>query len=110
MDSRTGSLSSGGSTSAAAKSQTDDLVRVARELLNVAGYPMGQSKVSRIVRTFESKVAGNGWSFVDYFANKIQMDADQRRALLARPEIARVIGYADPTGETAVANVMRGAR
>jgi hypothetical protein len=101
---------SGGTTCAEAKSQTERLIRIARNVLDAAGYPMGQNKVSRIVRTFEARVAGNGWSFFDYFANSIQLDAQRRRELLARPDIARVICYADPTGETAVSRVMRQRR
>jgi hypothetical protein len=98
---------SGGTTSAEAESQVERLVRIAHSVLDATGYAMGSSKVRRIVRTFEARVAGNGWSFFDYFANSIQLDAARRRELLNRPDIARVICYADPTGEMAVANVLR---
>lgn len=101
---------SGGITGAEAKGQTERLIRVAQMLLIESGYPMGARRVNRLARDFESRVAGNGWSFFDYFANRIQLDAQKRRELLSRPDIARVIAYADPTGETAVNNVMKGAR
>ena len=98
---------SGGTTSAEATGQTERLIRIAWTVLKNTGYPMGGSKVRRLVRTFEARVAGNGWSFFDYFANSIQLDAEHRRQLLNRPEVRRVISYADPTGETAVNRVMR---
>lgn len=92
---------SGGTTSAEAR------VRAAHAVLDECGYSMSHSKVMRLVRTFERSVAPNGFSFFDFFANAIQLDAAQRRSLLAAPDVARAISYADPTGETAVHNVMR---
>lgn len=99
---------SGGTTCAEAKSQTEALLRLAHAIIDNCGVRMGPNKVSRIVRTFEARVAGNGWSFFDFLANTIQLDAERRRQLLNNPDIARVISYADPTGEAAVNNVMRG--
>ena len=102
----TASHASGGNTSAEAR------IRAAHAVLDHCGYPMSPSKVMRLVRTFESRVAANGFSFFDFFANAIQLDAARRRAMLADPDLALVISYADPTGEAAVRNVMRpgGAR
>jgi hypothetical protein len=40
----------------------------------------------------------------------VQLTAQQRRQALANPDIARVIAYTDPTGETAVNNVMTASR
>jgi hypothetical protein len=68
---------------------------------------MGQSKVSRLVRTFKHEVEGNGFEFAAYVANAVAVHEDHRRTIAAH--LVRVITYADPTGETAVANVMRGA-
>jgi hypothetical protein len=96
-------------TSAEAESQTERVARIAYAVLDAVGYEMSRAKVSRIVRSFEARVAGNGWSFFDYFANRIQLDSERRRQLLSDPDVLRVIAYADPTGETAVRNVMRGS-
>lgn len=89
---------------------TERLIRAAHVILDNCGIALGPRKVHRIVRTFESRVAGNGWSFFDFLATSVQLDAERRRQLLDDPTIARAIAYADPTGETAVHNVMRSAR
>jgi hypothetical protein len=85
----------------------EDLARIAHAVLDNCGLDMSRSKVSRLIRTFQARVAGNGWSFFDFLANSIQLDAEHRRQLLHTPDVARVISYADPTGETAVRNVLR---
>lgn len=71
---------------------------------------MGPNKVARLVRRYLETVARNGWSLFDYLATAVRLDAEQRRRALLHPDIARVIAYADPTGETAVGNVMRAGR
>lgn len=100
---------SGGFTSAEAKSQTEQLTRIAHATLADCGMEMAPSKVSRLVRSFQHRVAGNGWSFFEFFANATILTTAQRRQALANPDVARTIAYADPTGELAVANVMREA-
>lgn len=102
-----GTFTSGGKTSAEATGQTERNLASAHAILDGCGYPMGSSKVRRIVRRFEVAAAPNGWALFDYIATAIQLDADQRRTALAMPDVARAISYADPTGETAVGNVMR---
>jgi len=69
---------------------------------------MSPSKVSRLVREYKRQVEQNGFAFFDFLANAVALSADQRRTMLADPAIARAISYADPTGETAVRNVLRG--
>jgi hypothetical protein len=102
--------STGGSTSAEPTRQTtDQWVNLAHMILQNAGVHMGGSKVSRLVRQFEHTVARNGWSFLDYIGNAIQLTAQQRVDAMNNPDIARVISYADPTGETAVNNITRKA-
>lgn len=95
---------------AEAKSQTDRLIVAAHAILDGCGYEMGPNKVSRLVRRFETRVVHNGWDFFDFLANAVLLDADQRRQALRDPDIVRAISYADPTGETAVKNVLRGAQ
>jgi hypothetical protein len=69
---------------------------------------MSPRKVNRLVRRFEARVQRNGWSFFEFFTNAIRLTDDQRRRALCDPDLARIFRYADdPTGEDAVANVMR---
>jgi hypothetical protein len=98
---------SGGSKSAEANSQTEQAIRAAHVVLGGCGVEMSPSKVSRLIRQFEARVLRNGWTFFEFFANAVQLSAEQRRRALCNPEVARVISYLDPTGETACRNVMR---
>lgn len=82
--------------------------RVANAVLDSTGYALGRSKVRRIIRTFTTRVERNGFEFFEFFANALMLDADTRRRALLDPDVARTITYADPTGEAAVRNVMRG--
>lgn len=91
-------------------SAEERLNRVANAVLDDSGYAMGRSKVRRLIREFTARVEGNGFQFFEFFANALLLDADQRRRALMNPDVARAISYADPTGETAVARVMRGQR
>lgn len=71
---------------------------------------MSPSKVSRLVRQYKYRVEQNGFPFEAFLVNSVQMTEQQRRRLLADPAVARVISYADPTGETAARNVDKGKR
>jgi hypothetical protein len=94
-------LASGGTTSA------EKLIRDARIILTNCGVPVGQSRLSRLVRTYQARVERNGFAFFDFLVNSVQVTDEQRRKALADPDVQRVISYADPTGETAVRNVLR---
>jgi hypothetical protein len=94
-------MASGGSTSA------ETLIKAAHIVLDNCGIRMSPSWVSRLVRTYKHRVERNGFPFIDFLANAVQLSAEQRRTALQNPDIACVITYADPTGETAVRNVMR---
>lgn len=73
-----------------------------------AGIPLGANAINRIVVRFSRRMPNaTGWTFFLYLANEIKMSAAQKRAAIEDPEVARVISYSDPTGEAAVANVMR---
>jgi hypothetical protein len=91
----------GGNTSA------ETLIKHAHKLLADCGITMSPSKVSRLVREFQNRVAQNGFAFEAFLVNSVQLTSEQRRRALANPDIARVIAYADPTGETAVNNILR---
>jgi len=86
----------------------EDLIRDAHVILTNCGVPMGTQRVTRLVRQFQARVERNGFAFFDFLANSVQLDSATRRRALADPDIQRVISYADPTGERAVANVLRG--
>ena len=94
----------GGSTSA------ETLIKHAHKLLGNCGISMSPSKVSRLVREFKHRVEGNGFSFEAFLVNSVDLTNEQRVKALANPEVARVIAYADPTGELAVQRVMRADR
>ena len=98
---------SGGTTSAEAKSQTDQAITYAHAVIANCGVVMSPSKVSRLVRQFEARVMRNGWTFFQFLANAAQLSAEQHHQALCDPELARLIAYLDPTGETAVNNVLR---
>lgn len=87
---------------------TQDLTVAAHLILNNCGIQMAPRRVLRLVQTFKARVEQNGFSFFDFLANSVCLTAEERRTALADPEISRVIAYSDPTGETAIRNVMRG--
>lgn len=68
---------------------------------------MRPAKVRRLVQAFQQRVEGNGFTFFDFLANSVQLDAETRHRALADPDVQRVIAYADPTGDTAVRHVMK---
>ena len=103
----TAAPTTGGSKSAEATSQTTEWVNLAHLILQNAGVHMSAGKVLRLVSRFENTVQRNGWPFLDYVCNAIQVTAEQRRKIRDNPDIARAISYADPTGEAAVNNVIR---
>ena len=91
--------------------ERDRLMAAAHVVLDNCGLALSPSKVRRLVQTFERRVERNGFSFLDFLANAVQLTAEQRRRAVADPDVCRAIAYADPTGETAVRNVMKaGAR
>jgi len=87
----------------------ETLAREAYSVLSGCGIAASRSKVSRIVRDYMRHIAGNGYPFGAFLMNTLQLSAARRAALTNHPDWARVISYADVTGETAVRNVLRGA-
>lgn len=85
---------------------TEQLLRDAHVILDNCGVQMGHSRLCRLVRTYERSVRGNGWAFFDYLATAMAVSAEVRQRAIANPDVARIIAYADPTGEQAVAHVM----
>lgn len=88
----------------------DRLMVAAHTVLSNCGIEMRPAKVRRLVQTFEHRVERNGVAFFAFLANSVCLSTEQQRRALANPDVARAISYADPTGETAVRNVMREGR
>ncbi|VBA62113.1 hypothetical protein [Mycobacterium attenuatum] len=86
------------------------MVKAAHLVLDNCGIKMSPSKVSRLVRDYQHQVAMNGFSFFDFFVNSVQLSEQQKRTAMLNPDIARAISYSDPTGETAIRNVLRNQR
>jgi hypothetical protein len=87
---------------------TNELANAARLILDNCGICFSQNKIVRLVLKFQERAPhGNGHAFFLYLVNAVQLTAEQQRALQQNPEIARVISYADPTGEQAVNRVIR---
>jgi hypothetical protein len=96
-------------TSAETGSPTvEDLVRDASIILLNCGVTLSRPKTSVLVRRYKAQVEHNGWAFFDFMTNTLKVSREARLAALCEPEVARIIGYADPTGEQAVRNVMGG--
>jgi hypothetical protein len=70
-----------------------------------AGIVASRQKLFRLVHAYRHTAERNGFALMDFIANRVQMTAMQRR--IAGDELTRVIAYADPTGEHAVARVLR---
>ena len=82
--------------------------RDAGRLLAACGVYRSRAWISRTVRDYMSSIAGAGFPFGAYLLNRVELNAEQRRAALNDPEFAYLLEYADPTGEAAVRNVLRG--
>ncbi len=96
-----------GRTTQAATRET--LLRDAIRLMAVCGVVRSHAWTRQVVRDyFRSTI--HGLPFGQYLAARLELNAQQRADMLARSEFARVISYADPTGEAAVRNVMTAER
>jgi len=88
----------------------EDLKAFARLIVSNVEASLGPNTINRLVVQFNRRMPnGSGWAFFLHIANAVQMSESQKRRALLNPDIAQVIAYADPTGETAVNNVIRGA-
>ena len=86
----------------------DEMKRKAREQLNAAGIALGPNKINRQFVKFQSQQPdGDMPAWLEWLANTLTTSADQKRAKrLGDRDRAKVVSYADPTGELAVNNVM----
>lgn len=88
----------------------EDLILTANVIVQNCGISMGPQSLTRMARRFRKQVRRNGWTFFEYVANTLCLSAQKRAEALADPEVRKVLDYADPTGEQAVANVMASLR
>ena len=86
----------------------ETLNRDAHRLLAACGVERAASWVKRTVRDYLSGISA-GYPFGAYLMNRVELNAEQRRMALTNSELACLLNYADPTGETAVRNVMKEA-
>lgn len=94
----------GGSTAP----RKSEFIAAAQLILDNCGIVFGTRKVFRLVDKFiERAPNATGHAFFLYLTNAVQLSEQQQRAALSNPDVARVIAYSDPTGESAVNNVMR---
>ena len=82
--------------SAGTQATPEALVREAFSVLAPRGITVPRSKISRAVRDYMRHAAGSTTTFEAWILSALGADW------------ARVISYADPTGEQAVNNVRRG--
>ncbi len=88
-----------------ARLDPDHLIRETHAVLNRCGVSVSPGRVIKLVRTYVRRVQGDGIGFADYLA-QVAVGEHQRR--LIADELRRVTAYVDPTGESAVNNVVRG--
>lgn len=83
-------------------------VRAAHAILDLCDISMSPGKVSKLVSRYEVQVAGNGWTFADYFCNAVQLPEAQKQRALSDPDVvSRLDRSADPVGWRAAINVDR---
>lgn len=72
------------------------------------GLCWGPNKVNRVVVKFRTRFPMGSWlMFWGFLAWEISDSANRKIAVRAVADLQKCIDYADPTGETAVRNVMR---
>jgi hypothetical protein len=88
--------------------EKNHLIRAARLILDNCGIAFSEHKITRLVIRFLDRAPNaDGHVFFQFLTNAVQMSEAQKRSALSNPDVPRAISYSDPTGETAVNNVMR---
>ena len=84
----------------------ESLTRDAHRLLDACGIARSPKWIQRVVRDYCSASA-SGLPFGMYLTNRVELNAQQRQVVLDRDDLRYLLEYVDPTGETAVRNVLR---
>lgn len=87
--------------------QPEVLIRDADRILTWCGVGKSGGWVLRTVRQYLHHAAPKGMPFGAYLLHRVELTAEQRRRAMANPDTQYLLCYSDPTGETAVRNVMR---
>ncbi len=88
-----------------------DLINAGRLILDNCGIEFGNRRLFRLVHDFVRRApSASGFVFFQFLAATVQMSEAQKRTAMSNPDVARAISYCDPTGETAVNNVLRRTR
>lgn len=85
----------------------EDLKADSRRILDACGVPARPNWINRVVVQYLRNVASTGYPFGSWLMAQVQLNAEQRRQAMQDPELHNFLCYSDPTGETAVRNVMR---
>lgn len=99
----------GSSYTGSAQQQRTAAIAAAHRMLESCGITLSPSRVQRLVQQYDA-AARTGrlrWNLYEFLVAKVCMAAEQQQRARNHPDYQRVIDYADPTGEAAVANVMR---
>ena len=88
-----------------ARLDPDHLIRETHAVFNRCGVSVSPGRVIKLVRTYVRRVQNTDIGFADYLA-QVAVGEHQRR--LVADELRRVTAYVDPTGESAVNNVVLG--
>lgn len=89
-----------------AEDTKSSLIRDARMLLDVSGMNRGGNWISRTVRDFLAMPV-QGLPFGWFLAARLELNEAQRRRLAENEDLRYILGYTDPTGETAIRHVMK---
>lgn len=81
------------------------LLRVAATLLQAAGVERSPSWLSRTVRAYLASPVDT-MPFGAYLVARVDLNEQQRRRLAERADLRYLLSYRDPTGETAVHNLL----
>jgi hypothetical protein len=83
------------------------LLRDASRLLSACGVHRSGSWILRTVSDYCERVEHTGYPFGPWLVARIQLNSQERVRAMNDPEVRYCLEYSDPTGETAVRNVMR---
>lgn len=87
----------------------ETLIRDTHALMAQAGVRRSANWVTKVVRAY-LRSPMRGLPFGHYLARRLELSAPERAALYAPSDLRYVLDYTDPTGETAVRNVMAARR